>query len=68
MFRWVQVAFAALPLALITSMLFTRSQYRSVLPPRMWTPRRLYSLRMALLVQLACECVRLFRLFCFIHF
>lgn len=53
-FPWIKYTYAALPFCVILSMIFTRSQYRKVLPSGMWTPKRLYTLRLALLIQLTC--------------
>eukprot|EP00047_Mylnosiga_fluctuans_P014319 m.37418 g.37418 ORF g.37418 m.37418 type:complete len:654 (+) comp5445_c0_seq1:39-2000(+) len=59
-YAWVDYFYCALPLCVFASMFFTRFQYRKVLPEGMWTPKRLYNLRVSLLIQL---CYRITFLF-----
>lgn len=56
-YPWVICVYGLLPICVLLSMVFTRSQHRKVLPSRMWTPKRLYTLRLAILIQLGCSCI-----------
>ena len=51
--KWVVWVYYLLLPALVGSMWFTRWQHRRVLPTNMWTPKRLYTLRLSLMVQVS---------------